>query len=135
MGSLEVATFVSRNSEGADTRGWSNLDCPHSAFQQECNKQLLCTLSCLLKQISITLQKEIFIRFTKFIINILLSTAKILSFAFMFCSSCYAPVMSFCVFNSAAFLLLMDPKGCSSIINVNLYKKTSSSRTQLLWTF
>lgn len=48
---------------------------------------------------------------------------KMFSFAFMFCSSYYAPVMSFCVFNSAAFLLLMETKGCSSIINVNLYIK------------
>lgn len=41
----------------------------------------------------------------------------------MLSSLYYVPVMSFYVANSAAFLLLMETKGCSSIINVNLYKK------------
>lgn len=82
------------------------------------------TLSCLFTQRSLILQMQIFIKLMKFIINNTLPLwEKRLHFIFMLSSLYYAPVMSFYVFNSAAFLLLMETKGCSSIINVNLYKK------------
>lgn len=121
---MKAATSVSSHSEAVNTQDWSNLDCPHLAFHKEHNKQLLCTLSCLLKQTSLICRKESLsdLQSSLSIISYCL-WEKILSFAFMFSSSYYAPVMSFCVFNTAAFLLLMETKGCSSIINVNFYKK------------
>lgn len=123
MISFKEATLGKNKSEGFNTQDQSNLDWPHSAFQQECNKQLIYTAS-LFTQISLILQMQIFIKLTKFIINNTLPLwEKRLHFTFMLSSLYYAPVMSFYVFNSAAFLLLMETKGCSSIINVNLYKK------------